>query len=62
MYSYEIDNLLKLRDYIISSSEYFEILNTSPQINNIKYDTSNDTTMIRTDDNYEVKFKVKRAR
>ena len=60
MYSYEIDNLLKLRDYIISSSEYFEILNTSPQINNVKYDTGNDTIQIKTDDKYDFKIKVKR--
>ena len=60
MYSYEIENLLKLRDYIISSSEYFEILNTSPQINNVKYDTGNDTIQIKTDDKYDFKIKVKR--
>lgn len=62
MYSYEIERLLKIRNYIISTSEYFDILSTSPQINNIKYNTGNDTIQIKTDDNYQCEFKVYRIK
>lgn len=62
MYSHEIERLLKIRNYVISTSEYFEILSTSPQITNVKYDTGNDTIQIKTDDKYDFKIKVKRAR
>ena len=58
MYSHEIEQLLKLRNYIISSSEYFEILSTSPQINNVKYNTSNGSTEIKTDDRYAFKVRI----
>ena len=60
MYSHEIDELLKIRNYVISTSEYFEILSTSPQITNVKYDTGNDTIQIKTEDSYDFKIKVKR--
>ena len=60
MYSHEIERLLKIRNYVISTSEYFEILSTSPQITNVKYDTGNDTIQIKTEDSYDFKIKVKR--
>lgn len=59
MYSWEIDRLLKIKQNIISTSEYFEIISTSPQIEHIKYNAYNDTTEIKTDDKYHFKFKVK---
>lgn len=57
MYSKEIENLLKIKQNVISTSEYFEILNTSPQINHVKYD--NGCYQIETDDRYKFKVKVK---
>lgn len=57
MYSQEIDDLLKIKQNILSVSEYFEILATSPQINHVKYD--NDYYIIETDDRYKFKVKVK---
>lgn len=57
MYSHEIEQLLKIKQNIISVSEYLEILSTSPQINYIKYD--NGGYQINTDDNYKFKVYVK---
>lgn len=56
MYSYEIEKLLKLKNYLISNREYFEICNTSPQIKRISCD--DDNFRIQTSDNYDLHFKV----
>ena len=37
MYSYEISDILKNNNYIIDSETYINIIQTSPQINHIKY-------------------------
>lgn len=58
MYSWEIEQLLKLRNYFISNEEYFKICRTSPQINYVKYDPYEDILEITTKDNYYAKFKV----
>lgn len=60
MYSFEIENLMKLKNYLISVKEYLQICNTSPQIREVKYDPYQDNFMIETDDNYKVYFKVKK--
>lgn len=60
MYSYEIENLLRLKDYLISNREYFYILDTSPQIRGVQYKPFEDNFYIQTDDNYNFKFKVYR--
>ena len=60
MYSWEIQNLLELRNYLISVKEYLYICNTSPQIREVKYDLYCDNFMIDTEDNYKVYFKVKK--
>lgn len=56
MYSYEIENLLKLKSYLISVEEYFKICDSS-QVINIKYFKDN-TFEVWTNDNYYFKFKV----
>lgn len=56
MYSYEIENLLKLRNYLITVQEYYKIAN-SPQIDHIKYE--NDTFFMWSNDGYTFKFKLK---
>lgn len=58
MYSYEIEQLLKLRDYIITNEDYFKILDTSPQIRGVEYKPFEDNFYLWTDDNYNAKFKV----
>ena len=57
MYSWEIDQLLKIKHYIISVSEYCEIMSTSPQIIDVKY--KDGMFKFITNDNYEFKVKVK---
>lgn len=59
MYSHEIQQLLELKNYVLSVEEYLNILNTSPQINHIKCDFQNDNIFMETDDNYKMKFKLK---
>ena len=60
MYSWEIEQLLKLKDYLISNKEYFEICDTSPQIKGIEYKPFDNNFYMWTDDNYNFRFKVYR--
>lgn len=57
MYSYEIENLLKLKNYLVSVQEYLEIVK-SPQIDHIKYE--NDAFNIWTNDNYNFILKIRK--
>lgn len=60
MYSWEIQQLLQIRNYLISNKEYFYILDTSPQIRGIEYKPYENNFYMWTDDNYNFKFKVYR--
>ena len=62
MYSWEIEKLLQMRNYLIEGQEYIEIsdIKKNPQINRVKYDPYNDDFEIWTNDNYDFKFKVKK--
>lgn len=60
MYSYEIENLLKIRNYLLSSKEYINMCKTSNQIKSITYKPFEDTFYVATNDNYNFKFKVKK--
>ena len=60
MYSWEIEQLLKLKDYLISNKEYFELCDTSPQIKGIEYKPFKNNFYMWTDDNYNFRFKVYR--
>lgn len=57
MYSYEIENLLKLKSYLVSIQEYLDIVK-SPQIDHIKYE--NDAFNIWTNDNYNFILKIRK--
>lgn len=57
MYSHEIEELLKIKQNVLSTSEYLEILSSSPQINHIKF--NNGCYEIETDDRYKFKVHVK---
>ena len=59
MYSYEIEQLLKMRNYLLSVKEYFDICDNSPQIVRVTYNPFDDIFIIYTNDNYEFKFKVR---
>ena len=58
MYSYEIDQLLKNKSYIINANDYVKICNTSPQIDKIKYESFGNYFYIRTKDGYSWNFSV----
>lgn len=58
MYSHEIDQLLKIRNYLINSKEYERIMYTSPQIKEVKYSPYSDDFETWTSDNYYWKYKV----
>jgi len=60
MYSWEIQQLLELRNYLLYVDEYFKICSESPQINWIKYDNYSQNFTITTDDRYKFEFKVRK--
>jgi hypothetical protein len=63
MYSHEIEELLRVKNYLLNRKEYNRIsdLKNNPQINHIKYDTFNDNFEIDTNDNYHFKVKIKKS-
>lgn len=60
MYSWEIQQLLELREFLLSIEDYDKICRTSPQIVRITYHPFDDTFYIKTNDNYEFNFKLKK--
>ena len=57
MYSFEIEQYIQLKNYLLSIKEYVEIVKTSPQIDHILY-KDNHFEMYTTDC-YNFKFKIK---
>lgn len=57
MYSWEIERLLKIKQNILSTSEYLEMMSSSPQISHVKYD--NGCYNIETEDGYKFRVHVK---
>ena len=57
MYDWEISNFIASRGGVISSKEYINICNTSPQLQGIKYNSFEDCFEAWSDYNY-FKFKV----
>lgn len=60
MYSWEIDNLMKAKNYQINVEEFIKINRTSTQVILRNYDYPTDKYYLRTNDNYEWWFKVRR--
>lgn len=60
MYSYEIEEYLKLKNYLLTNKEYLKIITESSQIKRILYKCYNDTMTIWTEDNYKFEFKLKK--
>lgn len=58
MYSFEIENLLKERNYVVDSETYMHICKTSPQIVRIVFNKDNSNFYIHTNDNYNFELKV----
>lgn len=61
MYSHEIENLLKLRNYLLTAKEYINICDSSNQITYIKYDPYEDVFYVSTEDKYNFKFRIKKS-
>lgn len=57
MYSHEIQELLRIKNNLISVKEYLKIIE-SPQINQIKFD--NEQFYLWTDDNYKFVLKIRK--
>ena len=57
MYSYEIQELLRLKNYLVSVEEYIKIV-SSKQVNWVKYNPFEDKFYISTEDNYNFEFRV----
>lgn len=60
MYSHEIQELLKLKNYLIDNKQYLHIIETSPQIKRTRYNSNTDDFESWTSDNYHFKYKVYR--
>ena len=60
MYSHEIEDLLRIRKYILTNEEYLKICSTSPQIDHIKYNAYEDCLDIYTNDKHHFKIKIKK--
>ena len=60
LYSYEIEELLELRDYLLTIKEYVNIIQTSPQIDHVQY--KKDHFELFTNDGYKFNFKIKKYR
>ena len=61
MYTWEIEKLLELKNYILHGEEYSRIIKTSPQIKKIKYNAHDNSfeTWTKEDDNSVNYFKYK---
>ena len=59
MYSYEIEQLLKLRNNLVTVKEYLEICKSS-QVNCVKYNAEKNNFEIHTKDNYHFVLKIER--
>lgn len=57
MYSHEIEEYIKLRNYILNIKEYIEVVGSSPQIDHIKYEDEH--FQLDTTDNFHFKIKLK---
>ena len=60
MFSWEIDELIKYRNYLITIQDYINICKTSPQIYLYEYNGIEDKYHFKTKDKYEWYFKVRR--
>ena len=59
MYSHEIAELLKLRNYLISVEEYIKIV-SSKQVKWVKYNPFEDKFYVSTEDKYNFDFRIKK--
>lgn len=60
MYSHEIENLLKMRNYLLTAKEYIKILSNSPQINHVVY--KEDKITLWTEDGYKFVLRIRKEK
>lgn len=60
MYSWEIKQLIELKNSVITIQDYCEIVRTSPQIDHVLY--KDECFNLFTTDNYHFKLKIKEVR
>lgn len=58
MYSNEIENLLKYKNYLLTAKEYIKILETSPQINHVIY--KDDEIIIWTEEGKKFTLRIRK--
>lgn len=58
MYSWQIEQLVQLKNHLLDIKDYIEIITTSPQVDHIQY--KDDHFEMYTDDYYKFKFKIKK--
>ena len=62
MYSYEIQQLMELKNYLLRVEEYLYVLETSPQIERCTYNAYNDNYYMKTTDDYQWNFRVRKGK
>lgn len=60
MYTYEIEQLLRLKNNLITYKEFLEITRNSPQIDHIKYNPYQDNIEMWSTDNGHFILKLKK--
>ena len=60
MFSYEIDELLRNKNYEINMDDYKRIIESS-QVTNINYNKDHDDFTVSTEDRYSWNFKVNKG-
>lgn len=60
MYSSEMENFIKSKDYQLQGDDLAMIINplNHPQISEVKYDPGSKTYLVATNDNYQFYFKA----
>ena len=59
MYSWEIQQLMEYKNYLLTCKEYIDMVFGSSQINRVRYNPYSNDYEIWTNDDYYVRFKVK---
>ena len=58
MYSWEIQQLMEYKNYLLTCKEYIDMFYGSPQITRVRYNPYSNDYELWTNDNYYTKFKV----
>lgn len=62
MYSHEVEQLLKIKNYLLTYKEFIEITRSSPQINHIKYNPFEDNIEMWTTDGYAFRLNLRKEK